>query len=67
MEMFITKKKKVQYQDLNFVESQRWPEVDCKEGHEIDISIIYHMVFKENYKKNTRSCYLSSSKSEGNI
>ena len=40
----------------NFVKSQRWLEVDCKEGHETDISITYHMVFKENYKKNT--CFM---------
>ena len=49
MEMLMTKK--IQYQDLDFVKGQRWPEVDCKEGQRR-----YHMVFKENNKKN--KCFM---------
>ena len=43
--------KKIQYQDLDFVKGQRWPEVDCKEGQRR-----YHMFFKENNKNN--KCFM---------
>ena len=44
----MTKEIRIPIQDLDFVKGQRWPEVDCKEGQRR-----YHMVFKENNKKNT--------------
>ena len=58
----MTKEIRIPIQDLDFVKGQRWPEVDCKEGQRR-----YHMVFKENNRKNTCFMFLSSSKSEDNV